>query len=270
MVSSLHDDPLFLLTGLSSVELADTLATNPRAYMALKGAVAERHLWLYLGKLVKFGKLVRVRSGAGDFEKDFYIQTPSSKHEFVVECKNAEVIKTTSAASLRSYLEFLVSSKAISELELVQCLSRKIESLKDIPNASLKTLLNCIPQKFRESGLARYQFSATSAKVLDKHLGKDTKSYLHSFDSSPLSIDFQRTRNARDDTKGDGKMNRYYKHGELDIVAACLFSRTLKWEFIFCQAKYLPKHPKFDGRYSNRLIIHPEHWTANILDCIQK
>ena len=32
------------LTGLSDQDLADVFAKNPRAYMAVKGAVAEKHL----------------------------------------------------------------------------------------------------------------------------------------------------------------------------------------------------------------------------------
>ncbi len=238
--------------------------------MALKGAVAERHLWLYLGNLAKKGKLVQLRSGGGDFEKDFYVQTPDSTHEFVIECKNVEVIKNTSAKTLRAYLQFLISSETIEEKTLAGCLSGDIQKLSQIPDKQLKSLLSCIPQKLRESGLPRYQFSAASSGVQNLKLNNDASAYLHKFDETPLTIDFQRTRNARDDTKGDGKMNRYYKHGELDIVAACLFSRTLKWEFIFCQAKHLPKHPKFEGRYSNRLTINPQHWSADIFECIGK
>jgi hypothetical protein len=97
-------------------------------------------------------------------------------------------------------------------------------------------------------------------------IGTGVEMYLNRFNQTPLSIDFQRTRNARDGTKGDGKMNRFYKKGEVDVVAACLFSRTLKWEFIFCSAKHLPVHPKYSDRYSNRLIINPKHWKANLLD----
>ncbi|OFZ79953.1 MAG: hypothetical protein A2583_15145 [Bdellovibrionales bacterium RIFOXYD1_FULL_53_11] len=259
MASKSTDDPLYKLTGLNSVDLAETLALNPRAYMALKGAVAERHLWLYLGDLARRGELVKVRSGSGDFEKDFYVQTPHSKREFIIECKNVEVAKTTTASTLRAYFEFLVSSKIIPENELVEFFSNKFHSLKEIPDHALKELLDCIPQRFRESGLPRYQFSAERACVNELDLGDNALAYLQCFEEHPLSIDFQRTRNARDDTKGDGKMNRYYKIGELDVVAACLFSRTLRWEFIFCPAKHLPKNLKFEGRYSNRLSINPKH-----------
>ncbi|MEK6579652.1 MAG: hypothetical protein AABZ55_10535 [Bdellovibrionota bacterium] len=269
MAPKLTDDPLFLLTGLSTVDLADTLASNPRAYMALKGAVAERHLWLHLQELVKQKKLVSLRTGSGDFEKDFYVQSPNSVKDFVIECKNAEVVKATSAKTMRAYFEYLVAAEIQSEQKLVQCMSSKFKKLSDIPDGALKDLLRCIPQTLRESGLPRYKFSADRAGVAKMDLGEGAEIYLNKFNDSPLSIDFQRTRNARDGTKGDGKMNRYYKVGELDVVAACLFSRTLKWEFIFCNAKHLPKHQKFKGRYSNRLVIDPRHWSSNFLDCLK-
>jgi len=268
MAAKLTDDPLFILTGLTTVDLADTLAANPRAYMALKGAVAERHLLLYLKGLQNSGKLTSVRTGSGDFEKDFYVTTKNSKKEIVIECKNVEVIKNTSLKNLRMYFEYLVAAEIVTESDLVKCVAGDLRRLADVPNGSLKSLLACIPQSLRESGLPRYKFSANSAGIEKMALGKGVEMYLNRFEQAPLSIDFQRTRNARDDTKGDGKMNRFYKVGELDIVAACLFSRTLKWEFIFCPSKRLLKHPKSDDRYSNRLVINPKHWKHDLLDLI--
>ena len=264
MAAKLIDDPLFLLTGLSSSDLADTLASNPRAYMALKGAVAERHLWMHLQNLSKQGAILEARQGNGDFEKDFYVKLPNLKREIVIECKNVEVIKTTSLPTLRSYFEYLVSSGHIIESDLVRCVSKNLNRLAEVSNSDLKSLLTCIPQKLRESGLPRYQFSAHSAGINQMTIGAGVEMYLNRFSSAPLTIDFQRTRNARDGTKGGGKMNRFYKKGEVDVVAACLFSRTLKWEFIFCAANNLPKHPKFSDRYSNRLVINPKLWKSDL------
>lgn len=46
------------LTGLTDDELADVLIDNPRAYMAVKGAVAEKHLEKILSKHVEHGQIV--------------------------------------------------------------------------------------------------------------------------------------------------------------------------------------------------------------------
>ncbi len=64
---------LFSLTGLAQDQLAEVLVENPRAYMAVKGAVAEKHLEILLTDLQNNGAVTSFRKGRGDFEKDFYV-----------------------------------------------------------------------------------------------------------------------------------------------------------------------------------------------------
>ena len=53
---------LFKLCGLSPDELADALENNPRAYMAVKGAVAEVHLNKYFVELGNSGKIAGLKT----------------------------------------------------------------------------------------------------------------------------------------------------------------------------------------------------------------
>ncbi len=50
-------------------------------------------------------------------------------------------------------------------------------------------------------------------------------------------VDFQRTRNQLGETARTG---RYYKVTEFDILAACEFNQTRRWEFKFVRTAKLP------------------------------
>ena len=82
---------LYELSGLSPEDLAQVLSSNPRAYMAVKGAVAEKHLDIFLQSMVEQNLIAQYRLGEGDFEKDFYI-TLRDGTEKIIECKNVQVI----------------------------------------------------------------------------------------------------------------------------------------------------------------------------------
>jgi hypothetical protein len=70
--------------------------------------------------------------------------------------------------------------------------------------------------------------------------------------SGPMAIDFQRTRNPI-----ERKWERYYQPNEFDIVAACLWNRTGKWEFLFAATEDLPRHPQYPDRLATRVIVTP-------------
>jgi hypothetical protein len=67
---------------------------------------------------------------------------------------------------------------------------------------------------------------------------------------SPITIDFQRTRNQKDDPSG-----RFYSPDEFDIVAACLWNRTKEWKFRFAATGSLPGHLRYLNRISNHVTI---------------
>lgn len=50
----------------------------------------------------------------------------------------------------------------------------------------------------------------------------------------PIKVELQKTRNSR-----DGKRTRWYRFNEFDVIAACLFNRTLDWSFAFCATRLL-------------------------------
>ncbi len=67
---------LYKLTGFQGEsEIAEVLFENPRAYMALRGAIAEKHLEKLLEQWKANGDIREFRAAAGDFDKDFYIET---------------------------------------------------------------------------------------------------------------------------------------------------------------------------------------------------
>lgn len=264
-------DRLYQLTGLDSNDLADVLAENPRAYMAVKGAVAEKHLEKYLEQLVKNHVIRSFRKANGDFEKDFYVVKPDGS-EKIVECKNVQVISITSAAVSREFIEYCLRRSFLERTKIHRSLVQIEPSAKNLTveaglkllnGKKLKELLAGIPQEVRESGLPRYEFSASKLGAIDL---RATKEYLRQF-QPPLTIDFQRTRNSTD-VAGDTKAQRFYRVGEIDIVAACLFSRSLKWAFVFGRHDILERHKKYGDRYTNSLSIDPSSWKDNLVDVL--
>lgn len=259
---------LYKLTGLEPDELADALSENPRAYMAVKGAVAEKHLEKYLNKQVGLGKIQSVRKGDGDFEKDFYI-TANDNSEKIVECKNVEVIEISRANVIREFIAFCVEAGHLTSSYIYNLLCKNgiqtrgssfEQALALLNGVTLKKVLQLLPKEIRQSGLPRYEFSASKLRSLQNV--EDSGTYLNQF-APGLTIDFQRTRNSTDEA-GDTKAQRFYRVGEIHIVAACLFSRSLEWQFVFGSREVLTLHRHYSDRYSNSLTIDPEKWHTDI------
>lgn len=251
-------------TGLSSVELSEVFQNNPRAYMAVRGAVAEKHLEKKLIDLVKDGSISHYQSASGDMDKDFYIKVDG--RVLSVECKNVEVEKINTKSDIIAYLYYLGKNKYISIRSLMEQCNIEGEKLGGLKLIELKTILRLIPQKFRESGLTRYEYSAS--KIPDSNLDNyNSYDFIFQFEKKPLTIDFKRTRNSTD-VSGDTRKNRFYREEEIDIVAACLFSRTMSWQFVFAKASDFEMHPRFTGRYSDKLSLRPGVWVSNLSELI--
>jgi hypothetical protein len=78
----------------------------------------------------------------------------------------------------------------------------------------------------------------------------------------PIRIDFQRTRNPI-----DRKWERYYLPDEFQIVAACLWNRTGRWEYRFAATADLPRHPQYPDRLATSQTVQLEEgplWTASL------
>lgn len=251
------------LSGLTPDELAEVLENSPRAYMAVKGAVAEEHLKKYFVNLGNEGHISQFTTAQGDFDKDFYVTTRDGRR-FTVECKNVEVLKVNSKKSdYFKYFKYLQQTAGV----LTDISTDKISELS---RKELDEIFRTLPQNLRESGIPRYKYSASMLPQQSINGGLSDKDFLEQFSPHPLTIDFQRTRNSGNigDANNNPKTNRFYRIGEIDVVAACLFSRTMQWEFVFGSKDSLIIHPKFDTHYSNRLILHPGLWKFDFLDVI--
>jgi hypothetical protein len=254
-------DLLLQLTGLNSDELGHTLLSNPRAYMALKGAVAESHLENLLTKLKFEKKIFDFRKGIGDFEKDFYIKRHSKDRELALECKNVEVIKLNTHSVRSLYLRYLKDNNLVAKFE---------HDLEAIDARMSIECMKALSIEHRESGLSRYSFSKSVARI-DKNIQEiGPLEYLGKFNSFPITIDFQRTRNSRDEDAQDNKSARFYKAGEIDLVGACLFTRTLSWDFVFCSADKFQRHRKYPDSYSNSLALNPKDWELDLIQVIKR
>jgi len=272
------------LTGLSNQDLADVFARNPRAYMAVKGAVAEKHLEILLDSYKSTGVIRDYRGASGDFDKDFYITLPDER-VVSLECKNIQVLDPKKKNTLMSYIQFLVSTGYLQENWLVQTFQAmaregvivETDAVVDSLTSLLEVMLSekakvstdfykFFPQQLRESGVPRYEFSASLVNECD--VSKiNINQFINQFVNHPLSIDFQRTRNSTDED-GDTKKQRFYRLDEIDIVGACLFSRTMKWQFIFGHSRHFDVHKKYEDRYSNKFIIKEDCWSTNLVDCL--
>lgn len=274
------------LTGLSDQDLADVFARNPRAYMAVKGAVAEKHLENVLRGYKHSGKIYDFRCAGGDFDKDFYV-TLNNKEVISLECKNVQVLNTNSKKLLPSYIQFLIENNYLQQDWLVQTFKSfaqnggvLIDGHKEINNLHdfLKIILQekakttsdffrHFPQELRESGVPRYEYSASLIREANAHNIK-AEDFIRQFSSHPLTIDFQRTRNSTD-KEGDTRRQRLYRVGEIDVVGACLFSRTMNWQFIFGHSRHFVKHRSYEERYTNKFAIEEGKWSSDLLMCLE-
>jgi hypothetical protein len=258
---------LDLLTGLSSDDLADTMMENPRAYMSLRGAVAEKHLFNCLAELKDNGRIFDFRVGKGDFEKDFYIKKTDRAKEIALECKNVEALKVTTKGEYANFLKYLVNLDQFPT-DLKDISSKIIKNSAEFELSSIKNLFAKLPLSLKESGLVRYQYSKELAKI-DKFPTKqnEVESYLSKFEPNKLTVDFWRTRNSSDNDGNSSRENRFYKKGEVDILGVCLFSRTLEWKFVYFKCDSFSLHREYSDRYHNRFFLIPSKAKLYLSDC---
>ena len=274
------------LTGLSDQDLADVFAKNPRAYMAVKGAVAEKHLENVLLNYKESGKIKDFKGASGDFDKDFYVTLNNNK-VISLECKNVQVLNTSSKKLLPGYIKYLIENKYLKESWLIETFKsmaqdggvlveakKEVSSLQDLLELIIKEkaktsteFLKYFPQELRESGVPRYEFSASLVAESDV-LNILIDPFIKQFNNHPLTIDFQRTRNSTDDD-GDTRRQRLYRTDEIDVVGACLFSRTMNWQFIFGHSRHFAIHSNYDDRYANKFVIEEGKWSSDLISCLK-
>lgn len=254
-----------LATGLTAAELSNVFENNSRAYMAVRGAVAEKHLEKVLVELVERGDINAIQPASGDLDKDFYLNVGGKT--LSLECKNVEVIKIGNKPVICGYLDYLNNNGLIDLNDTFADLGIDKGDLTRLSKGDLDSIMKLLPQKYRASGVARYQFSASN--VENPSLGSiSPREYVQQFHLNPLTIDFKRTRNSTDKT-GDTRRNRFYRSDEIDLVAACLFSRTMEWKFLYAKAENFNRHDEYPDRYSDKLTLEPGIWTDNLIELIR-
>jgi hypothetical protein len=78
--------------------------------------------------------------------------------------------------------------------------------------------------------------------------------------SGEIKVEVQKTRASKNDPA-----SRYYRVDEFDVVAACLFSATGKWEFRYALSASLDRHNEYPDRLAPMQRID-SRWVASIHD----
>lgn len=66
-----------------------------------------------------------------------------------------------------------------------------------------------------------------------------------------MTVDFMRTRYQK-----TGKPSaRFYSESEFQVLAACRFNQTRKWDFRFIATTKLDRHPRYRSRLDNRVSL---------------
>jgi hypothetical protein len=77
-----------------------------------------------------------------------------------------------------------------------------------------------------------------------------------------VKVEVQKTRSQRDDPAG-----RLYRPGQFDVVAACMFSATGEWTFLFKATSSMIR----DGRFPDRLAAIQrvdDTWSGQLVDAV--
>lgn len=82
-----------------------------------------------------------------------------------------------------------------------------------------------------------------------------------------LKIDFQRTRNSPGDP-----LSRFYKRKDFDIVAACLYNQTGRWDFRYIRTKDLPVDEKVRKNCLKKALRYPGNlpWNESLIPLVDK
>lgn len=103
-----------------------------------------------------------------------------------------------------------------------------------------------------------------------KNLRSDEK-----YADGSYKLETQKTRNQKEPAVTAGaaakKGTRWYKVTEFDIVAACLFNQTGRWEYLFARTSDLKRHPKDDACLNTMQRVPPAPtapWRATLQEVL--
>ncbi len=111
-----------------------------------------------------------------------------------------------------------------------------------------------------------YELHLECKNVRDKVYASKNNERYKPYRGSP-QIETQKTRNSQDPKNN----TRAYDVNEFDIVAACLFNQTGRWEFRFALSTALerrPENPNLLGTYHPVYDSDDGPWSENIFDTL--
>jgi hypothetical protein len=104
-----------------------------------------------------------------------------------------------------------------------------------------------------------------------KNLRSDEK-----YADGSYKLETQKTRNQKvkegqEEQEQKVKGTRFYRVTEFDVVAACLFNQTGRWEYLFARTADLKKHPKDPACLFTMQRVPPapaNPWKATLLEVL--
>lgn len=76
-------------------------------------------------------------------------------------------------------------------------------------------------------------------------------------------VDFQKTRAA----KGN-PCSRYYAASQFEVLAACMYAVTKRWDYRFCATSALSPHKRCSGKLSEHVYVEGDAWMVSLSDIL--
>jgi hypothetical protein len=86
----------------------------------------------------------------------------------------------------------------------------------------------------------------------------------HPYADGVPKVEVQKTRSQRDDPAG-----RFYRPEQFDVVAACLYAITGRWEFRYRATSQMARHPAHPDRLA---VLHrvDQTWSTTLAEAVQE
>lgn len=86
----------------------------------------------------------------------------------------------------------------------------------------------------------------------------------HPYADGSAKVEVQKTRSQRDDPAG-----RFYRPDQFDVVAACLYAITGRWEFRYKATRAMARHPQHPDRLA---VLHrvDDSWSTSLADALHE
>lgn len=92
----------------------------------------------------------------------------------------------------------------------------------------------------------------------------ECKNVLRHMQGGRPKVDFQKTRAAK-----SNPCSRYYGRSQFQVLAACLYPVTQKWEFRFVATSALPSHKTCPGRIASTVLVD-DTWSVDLAALLKR